>query len=87
MPEDTNASTAPVCTPAMRPLMARGLASPSPPPVITRIDRDAAWIHSGRSTMRASGIPPPSVSPVTSRTGSSDARAESASWSITCVRV
>ncbi|PRC49859.1 hydrolase, partial [Mycobacterium sp. ITM-2017-0098] len=37
--------------------------------------------------IRASWISPPSISPVTSRTGTSDARADSASCSMACLRV
>ena len=49
-----NASTAPVCAPVIRPVM-KPLRLVVPPPVITRIDRVAARIHSARSTMRAVG--------------------------------
>ncbi len=44
------------------------------PPVITRIDSVAARTHSPRSMMRASATSAPSLSPVTSRTGSSALR-------------
>ena len=50
---------------------------PSSPPVITRIDSVAARTHSARSMMRASVTAAPSLSPVTSRTGSSALREDS----------
>ena len=81
----TNASTAPVCAPVIRPLITpRGL---SVPPVITRIDSAAALIQPGRSTIRASGTAPSVCRPVTSRTGGSAALAAVARFSITWRRV
>ena len=64
--------------------------APSAPPVITRMDPLAARIHSGRSTIRASGTGPSVISPVTSRTGGSAARDAVASssmvWDCGCSR-
>ena len=69
IPDDTNASTAPVCAPVIRPVRKpRGFSVPF---VITRIDSAAARIHSGRSTTRAGGTAPSVTRPVTSRTGGS----------------
>ena len=76
MPDETNASTAPVWAPVTRPVMKFGLSSFSLPPVITRMDCVAALTHSERSMMRASDTAAPSLSPVTSRTGISARIAE-----------
>ncbi len=80
-----NASTAPVWAPVTRPVtMLLGL---SVPPVITRIESEAARIHSPRSTMRASGTGASLPSRVTSRTGLSAARAAADSSSMVWRRV
>ena len=76
-----NASTAPVCAPATRPVTT--LLGLSVPPVITRIESEAARIQPWRSTIRASGTAASVARPVTSRTGASAARAAMASSSIT----
>ncbi|CKT43299.1 Uncharacterised protein [Mycobacterium tuberculosis] len=85
MPEATNASTAPVCAPVIRPVRnPRGLALPC---VIARIDSAAERIHAGRSTTRAGGTTPSAIRPVTSRTGGSAFSAATVSSSITWRRV
>ena len=80
-----NARTAPVCAPAIRPVTT--LPGLSVPPVITRMESDAARIHSLRSTTRAGGTGASLPSPVTSRTGASEASAAAARSSMACRRV
>src|ERR1700751_1192982 len=85
IPDATNASTAPVCAPVMRPeTTPRGFLGP---PVITPIASAAARIQPDRSTMRASGTAPLVCRPVTSSTGGSAALAAVAKLSITWRRV